>query len=196
MAKETQPQTLLGLHYGYGTDTVTITLFEGPPGSSGKRPLWSERTKIVDEETFYVSKFPEVLEDDGEGENAGPKSFAAFGLMNLLTDRTSQVTEGPREKLDAMRQYADVFKRGIWRERKARTGGAGKVDSTFALAVARTQGLKDSQVSAVAAQLRKMDAATLKGVRKLEAVQAEMEKIRKEAEGAEVELKFDLPTEE
>lgn len=189
MAKQ---ELLPGLHYALDQDGVTITLFKGPKSPNGTRPRWADAEEIVKEIRFDVNDVPAVLQDDGEGENAGPKSLAAFGLLNLLTDRTSQVAGDPEAKLGAMEEYMEVFKRGIWRERKASGGRAAKVDAAFALAVTRNKGLKDSQVSAVAAALRRESRDTLKQIRALPAIQKELEKIRKESE-EEVELDFDLP---
>lgn len=180
-----------GLHYRYDDKGVTITLFEGPKSPKGKRPRWQDAEKIITEQRFDVSDVPAVLEDDGEGENAGPKSLAAFGLLNLLTDRTSQVTGDPEAKLNAMMQYMETFKAGKWRERKASGGRAAKVDTTFALAVCRAKGFKDSQVSSVSEKLRRMDKETLKQIKDLPEVKEQMDKLRQE-ETEEVELDFDL----
>lgn len=197
MSDQANATDVLGLHYANDDKGVTITLFEGPKGT-GKRSgaVWSEKTREIETVRFELSDFPEVLQDDGEGEGAGPKSFAGYGLLKLLADRTSQESGNPEGKLEAMRRYAEIFKSGKWRERKESSGRKAKVDTVFVRAVMQVQGFKANQLGKVTAKLEATDAATLKKIRGLPAVQEAMKKIREEESGEDIELDFDLPADE
>lgn len=200
MSTDTSVEMTRGLHVKLDAEGVTFVLFSGPKGS-GKRggAVWSLADKIIDEQRFDLADYPPVLEDDGEGEGAGPKSFAAYGLSKLLSDRTSQCSGDPEAKLTEMRRYSDVFKNGLWRERKAGGGGGGRkarVDLVFVLAVMRVQKLKQNQLAKVTAALEAKDSETLKKIRALDSVKEAMREIRAEQaeeQGEAIDLGFDLP---
>ena len=137
---------------------------------------------VLAERLFAVEDVPAELKD-GELE---AKSLAAYGLSKLLQDRTS--SSASEVKLDDMEKVFESLAEGIWRVRKASTGGAGKkpaIDAIFAAAVAEFLTAKAGQeVTAVTAQvkLQSMDADSRKALRAHPDVAPIIERMKGEAE--------------
>lgn len=165
------------LHYEIHAGGVRVHHYTGEK--------WSDENKQVTETIeFNVSDLPAVFTS-----NEGEKTLAAYGLTKLLQDRTSQVKESAAAKLKAMCEYFNVFKSGTWREYKESTGeGKGRkpqIDPILAQAVAN---LKKAPIAAVIAALQSKTKEERKALANLDAVKAEMAKVRAEAENFDLDL--------
>lgn len=154
------------LNYEPGVDEVKVTIFTGEGWSSEDR-------KIVEEHTFKVGDLPESFES-GEG----AKGLAAYGLQSLLQDRTSQVKDGARAKLEAMKEYFEIFRTGKWREYKEGVGRKASINPLFAQALAN---LKKAPIAAVLKRLNEMTKEERDALRSLDPVKAEIDRLEKEA---------------
>lgn len=158
------------LNYQIDGQCVIVTPYEGE--------TFSKATHKHDAVRFDAASVPDMLES-----RDGQRSAKAYGVLKLLQDRTSQCDD-PAEKLAEMQRYFAVFVSGQWREYKEPAGGSAKLDALFVAAVAQ---VKQCSVAQAEAGLRKLDAATVKAIRALPAVQAALAALRAEA-GATVEL--------
>ena len=167
------------LHYSVVGTAVAVSLFRGETFSA-------EDKEVLAEVTFDSSVCPAELADGDK-----MKSLAAYGLLKLLQDRTSQV-KGAKEKLEEMQMYFnDFFSQGLWKKpsegRKSTGASAGgsrrKITASLAEAVAQLQG-----ISAVEAQesLKALDKDTFERIAKNPKVVAKIAEI--EAAASVVDL--------
>jgi hypothetical protein len=154
------------LNYTPGVDEVTIELFTGEGYNA-------EDKKVLEVHVFKLNDLPATLES-GEG----PKSIAAYGLQSLLQDRTSEVKESARAKLEAMREYFEIFKTGKWREYKEGVGRKASINPLFAQALSN---IKKAPLAAVMKRLTEMTKDERDALRALEPVQQEIARLEAEA---------------
>lgn len=114
------------IHYSIDGTQVIVEVYEGE--------RYSEKTETVECVSFDLADCPEELRDGDK-----VKTFASYGLLKWLQDRTSQV-KGAADKLAAMQEeFTSKATAGLWKtpsERKASTGGSRrKISALLAEAV-------------------------------------------------------------
>ena len=142
---------------------------------------------VVQEMVVNANDFPaEFAATDGA------KTLAGYGLMKLLQDRTSQLSESVTAKFEGMVKEAErlcaVDEQGVvqWRNASTRAAGTGagrakKVDSFLAAAVAELKGISlPDAISAV----QGLDAESVKKLAANEKVVAIVERMKAEAKPA------------
>lgn len=147
-------------------------------GTAVTAQLIGDDDVVAKEFSVDAKSMPKVF---GEGDSA--KTLAGYGLLKLMQDRTSQVTESKEAKLDAMEAFVkQLGETGQWRSEVERSGGgsrARKVDVYLVKAVADLKGLSETQA---ASSLRALDKEQYDQIVKSEKVKAKIAEI-KAAEG-------------
>lgn len=160
------------LNYETQVDRVVVSRYTGDGWSD-------EKKEVIEVVEFKLADLPAVLKA-----NDGDKSIASYGLQSLLQDRTSEVKESAKAKLDAMGEYFTIFKSGVWREYKE---GAGQrksaIDPLFAQAMAE---LKNVPLAAVLARLQSMTKEERQALHDLEPVQAKIKALKDAAANIDV----------
>lgn len=116
------------LHYSIEGNVVKVEVFDGEKYSD-------EGKTVVSEVEFDLAECPAELKDGSR-----VKTFAAYGLLKWLQDRTSQV-KGASAKAEAMvEEFNSKAKEGLWKapaaERtSAPRGSRRKITATLAQAV-------------------------------------------------------------
>lgn len=120
------------IHYSIDGDKVVVEVYTGE--------RYSEKDETVSVTEFDLSECPAELKD-GEG----VKTFASYGLLKWLQDRTSGV-KGAVDKVEAMvEEFNSKAMEGLWKapakERAPRAAGSRrKISATLAAAVAELTG--------------------------------------------------------
>lgn len=147
------------LHYEFGQDAVTVTMWEGDKYAEGE---------IHDTVDFPYSAIHAENRD----------RIFGYGFAKWLQDRTSQV-KGAAEKLAEMQSYAAILREpGAWA--KARKGGGGAGGNAL-LAAALAEVFK-APLAAVLKRLSQMTADERKAIAAREDVAAALAKLREEAD--------------
>lgn len=161
------------IHYSIDGDVVRIETYEGEK--------YSEKTSSIQVVEFALEDCPTELKD-GEG----TKSFAAYGLLKWLQDRTSQV-KGAVEKLAAMEtEFAEKATQGLWKKpSEGRAAGSRssrrKISATLAQAVAELTGQTALDAEAQLKALSKEQFEGLAGNPKVQERVAELEEAQADA---------------
>lgn len=151
----------INYRYELDADKVTVISYSG-----GK---WSDEGKTIHETVeFPLNEIPaELATADGS------KSVAAYGLLKLLQDRTSDVKGAG--KLEAMQEHFETFKAGQWRAYAERTGGVG--GKWLIMAIAGIKGVEEEQVRET---LGGMTEEQRKAIANAPAVKAEIARLKAE----------------
>lgn len=141
------------LHYSIEGNIVTAEVFQGEK--------YSEKTETVSVTTFDLLDCPEVLKDGN-----AVKTFASYGLLKWLQDRTSQV-KGASDKVSAMVvEFDEKAKAGLWKtpakvgETSAK-GSRRKITASLAGAVAALLGCTPIEAEA---NLKALDKVAFEGL--------------------------------
>lgn len=145
-----------------------------------------EEVKVLEQEVFVIADIPASLVA-GEG----TMSLAAYGLSQILQDRTSSIKDS-EERFGAMPDVFELLKSGEWKAARESTAGPRKaaIDSFFAKGFAmylESQG-KDVTPEAAVVVLQDMTAEQRKAVRSHEAIAGFIKKAKEDAAAAAAEI--------
>lgn len=169
------------IHYSIEGNVVTAEVYQGE--------RFSEKTETVSVSEFDLGDCPEELAD---GESV--KTFAAYGLLKWLQDRTSGV-KGAAEKVEAMTSvFEEKAKAGLWKApAQARTSGPRtsrrKVSAILAQAIADLTGTSAVEAEA---NLRTIDKEQFASITSNEKVLAKVEELEAATSGASADALADL----
>jgi len=145
-----------------------------------------EVTKIVETTALPLGDVPEILMD-GERE----MSLAAYGLLKLVQDRNSQLSnkflseqgltgrEAIEARIDAYNDTYNLFKKGLYKEPSQASAKGAAVDPIFAAAIAE---LKGCDLVAATTALKAADKDSRAALRKLPQVVEIIARMKKETE--------------
>lgn len=152
---------------------------------------------VKDTVELSLAEVPDEL-TNGEAPNM---SLAAYGLLKLVQDRNSALSEKAlgemgltgREaqyaRIDAFQETYELLKSGLWRAASTNVGKSASIDPIFAAAVAELKGCTIVQATTA---LKAADKDSRLAIRNLPAVKAIMERMRNEAKDTSEDSGLDL----